>query len=127
MTPLHCVCISGYSSIVEIIVNQKNVNVKDEDGNTPLHIACLHNHPKVVNVLVTKGADILAVDYRGRTCFHLAAILGHTTIVDSLFTYSVRKEPSLIDKRDPSGMTALHLSVCFVFIGRSSGRGKIAG
>jgi ankyrin repeat protein len=65
MTPLHCVCISGYSSIVEIIVNQKNVNVKDEDGNTPLHIACLHNHPKVVNVLVTKGADILAVDYRG--------------------------------------------------------------
>jgi ankyrin repeat protein len=68
MTPLHFACFSGDSSIVEIIVNEKNIKSKDEYGNTPLHIACLHNHVKVTSVLLAKGADPWIVDNRGM-CF----------------------------------------------------------
>jgi ankyrin repeat protein len=47
----------------------------------------------------------------GHTCLHHAAMFGHVDIVDLLCQFSQRNEttlgwPSLINKRDPSGMTA---------------------
>jgi ankyrin repeat protein len=54
---------------------------------------------------------------KGHTCFHHAAIFGHVAIVKLLWSFSSTKEmlgfSSLVNKRDPSGMSALHLSVYF--------------
>ena len=44
------------------------------DGTTPLHVACRNNNTKTMEVLLDRGADPNALDIRGQTPAHGAAV-----------------------------------------------------
>ncbi|WP_168194289.1 ankyrin repeat domain-containing protein [Thermodesulfobacterium sp. TA1] len=52
------------------ILNQKDVNVRDDNGKTLLHYAAREGDLNMVKILLAKGADINAKDKDGRTPLH---------------------------------------------------------
>lgn len=59
-TPLHRAASKGNKSIVDMLLNHKDieVNVKDAYGNTPLHLACEEDRTEEAKMLVRNGASI---------------------------------------------------------------------
>jgi len=43
------------------------VNAKANNGGTPLHLAAFKSHKEIVELLITKGADVNAMDDGGHT------------------------------------------------------------
>lgn len=60
-------------------INSTEVNVftKETRGQTALHRAARHNKGTTISRLLSRGADISAVDNKGRTALHIAAARGH--------------------------------------------------
>lgn len=79
-----------------------SVNAKNKEGLTPLHLAVVNNKPNDIIVpLMASGADIYAVDNKGRTPEHYAALqcaidskLGVTLPVGNAeYTWGIRAFP----------------------------------
>ena len=49
-----------------------DVNARDENGATPLHNAAARGDNETIRYLVERGADIMAVDRKGRTTVDMA-------------------------------------------------------
>ncbi len=49
-----------------------DVNVEDQDGNTPLHNAAARGDNDMIRYLVSKGADVTAVNREGKTTVDMA-------------------------------------------------------
>jgi ankyrin repeat protein len=63
----------------------KDTNKHDpQDGNTVLHKAAWQGNLHLATHLISKGADLNAVNYNGETPLHLAAWAGHHTMVTLL-------------------------------------------
>ncbi len=58
----------GFLPAVKFLVEQTSVDVSlaDDKGNTPLHNAALRGDNEMIRYLVSKGADLHAMDRRGR-------------------------------------------------------------
>ncbi len=65
-------CRTGNLVTVKHLVNEANVNFKNEIGETPLSMAIKHGHFEVVKVLVDKGADLNGVESLIETSLTLA-------------------------------------------------------
>ncbi|TXJ12269.1 ankyrin repeat domain-containing protein [Brachyspira aalborgi] len=91
-----------------LIENGANVNytVGDSWANTPLQTASRLGLDNVVRILLTRNADINAVDMNGNTALHTAALNSQLSIVKLL----LEKNPNL-DIQNKVGNTALHLAV----------------
>lgn len=91
-----------------LIENGANVNYTDGDSwaNTPLQTASRLGLDNVVRILLTRNADINAVDMNGNTALHTAALNSQLSVVKLL----LEKNPSL-DIKNKVGNTALHLAV----------------
>ncbi|MGK5090375.1 ankyrin repeat domain-containing protein [Deltaproteobacteria bacterium TL4] len=81
---------TGKLEIVEYLIAQ-GVEVNQPSGNgrrvmTPLLWAAYEGHIEIVQALMNYGADLGALDYRGRTAMELAAEKGHTSVVQLLET-----------------------------------------
>ena len=59
---------------VEAEVEVIDVNEKGQWGNTPLHLACQQGYFDVCKYLITKGADVKAVNQAGNTPLHEAVL-----------------------------------------------------
>ena len=60
---LHCVCIWGDIEAVKLLVeNGINIEQKGEGGFTPLKVADDFGHREIVSYLITKGANIEALE-----------------------------------------------------------------
>lgn len=58
---------------VELMVNKKNINVRDSLGRTPLHIATFKNaDSKIINYLLQEGAEVNTRDKDGNSPLHVA-------------------------------------------------------
>jgi ankyrin repeat protein len=57
---------------------------KDKDGNTPLHFASMMGNDSVVHKLLSKGANVNAMDNQGVTPIFLANYCGHGKVVNIL-------------------------------------------
>lgn len=58
-------------------VNEEKLGRHSSEALRPLTLAAMHNHVPVMRVLMGFGAEVQAVDRRGRTALHWAALHGH--------------------------------------------------
>lgn len=91
-----------------LIENGANVNNTNGDSwaNTPLQTASRLGLDNVVRILLSRNADINAVDMNGNTALHIAALNSQLSVVKLL----LEKNPNL-DIQNKVGNTALHLAV----------------
>ena len=91
-----------------LIENGANVNNTNGDSwaGTPLMTASRLGLDNVVRILLSRNADINAVDMNGNTALHTAALNSQLSVVKLL----LEKNPSL-DIQNKVGNTALHLAV----------------
>lgn len=91
-----------------LIENGANVNYTGGDSwaNTPLQTASRLGLDNVVRILLTRNADINAVDMNGNTALHTAALNSQLSVVKLL----LEKNPNL-DIQNKVENTALHLAV----------------
>ena len=91
-----------------LIENGANVNNTDGDswGGTPLMTASRLGLDNVVRILLSRNADINAVDMNGNTALHTAALNSQLSVIKLL----LEKNPNL-DIQNEVGNTALHLAV----------------
>jgi hypothetical protein len=65
---------SGMMAAVKYLVEElhADVNARDHEGNTPLHNAAARGDVDMIKYLVSKGADVTAVNREGKTTADLA-------------------------------------------------------
>lgn len=91
-----------------LIENGANVNYTNGDSwaDTPLKTASRLGLDNVVRILLTRNADINAVDMNGNTALHTASLNSQLSVIKLL----LEKNPNL-DIQNKVGNTALHLAV----------------
>ena len=106
----------------------------DGENGTLIHVAVEEGLEEMVALLLNRGADVQALDNRGRTPLHRALNPGHAkrseTVINMLISYGAQidmrvaiglgdadrvtklldEEPSLIRTRGTGGMTLLHFA-----------------
>ncbi|MFP3020177.1 MAG: ankyrin repeat domain-containing protein, partial [Wolbachia sp.] len=101
-------------SFYELLENSfKNINEKDEKGETILHKAARMSTRKKVSFLVRKGADVNATDNRGFTPLHWAVSAKRLENVKEL----IREGAEVNATEGMSKYTPLHLA-CMVWAER---------
>jgi len=111
-SPLMMACRKGFAEIVKLFLSYGAKNDPHPDyGQTALHAAVCEKHFNVVSVLLEIAALSNAqtiicnlADPEGQTPLHIAAILGHTDIVEILLLHGAE-----IGSVDCHGHNPLHL------------------
>ena len=62
----------------------RNIDFKDDQGETALHKAASGGHQDIAQLLLQKGASMKTKDRDHSTPLHLAAGHGHTSMVELL-------------------------------------------
>ena len=96
-TPLHLAAKMNRFDIVNYLIdsilskdpgiNKKYLNAKDEHGCTPSHLAAKEGNTKCLESLLSKGADLYAVDSFGWNILHYASFHGHKDTIRFICKY----------------------------------------
>ena len=78
---------------------------------TPLMYACQSGNVEVVRQLLAAGAEVFAVDSRGRNAMHAAAVGGSAAIVAELAKVGAAGDEPVWLHRDSNGFLSLHVAV----------------
>lgn len=71
--------------VLEWLINDENINYKNNDGDTPIIIAIREDaKPEIITFLIDKGAKINTRNKNGWTPLHEAVILGNGNIISIL-------------------------------------------
>ncbi|KAJ3410358.1 hypothetical protein HDV05_003861 [Chytridiales sp. JEL 0842] len=107
------------NTIDELLKHIKNLDIKNNEGLTPLLYHCLRHETSIVEKLINAGANLLASDSGYRSCLHLCAFRGYTSLVSVIlarFFMTVGSKGSrklkvvLGNMRSTRGSTPLHVS-----------------
>jgi ankyrin repeat protein len=81
-----------------------------EDGakEAPLHVASRCGNLEILELLVKHGANICALDAKGRTCLHCAVQSAHNSCLRFLLQIGGKQ---IIEERDHRGLNCLHIAV----------------
>ena len=126
MTPLHFAAAQGYIeichlTIFSLIVNNTDVNPRDDKGNTPLHVAAANGEKEVWKAIASIKLtleDKIPEDYinpkndKGLTHLHLTAAKGFLEICQTIFNKLVISNFSKFNPRDNQGTTPSVFSCC---------------
>ncbi|XP_022099762.1 ankyrin repeat domain-containing protein 16-like isoform X2 [Acanthaster planci] len=103
---VHLAAQAGCQSSVTFLVSQQQVGVDTpttKGGSTPLHLAAKECHFTMLETLHSLGANINAVDDKGRTALHIAAAIQNRACVETLLRLGA------LDCPDKSGRTPSQL------------------
>lgn len=93
--------------IVELLLKQSisisGEEARDELRRTPLHWACSTGHGRLVEMLLSKNADVDAVEARTKTSLSLAVTNNKVSIVETLL-----KNGADVNSKSDGGWTPLH-------------------
>ncbi|KAM5576098.1 hypothetical protein ABKV19_007126 [Rosa sericea] len=108
-TPLYLAAERGYRDLVfQILHSCTDLAYQGPNGRTALHAAVIRNDKEMTKKLLEhKRALTKAVDEQGCTPLHLAASLGHTSIVKQLLKHD--RSAAYVREKDEK-MTALHFA-----------------
>jgi hypothetical protein len=104
-------CEKGYLDEVLIYCNcnmpldEEKVGRHNSDVQRPLGLAAMNGHVQVIEALIKYGADINAIDRKGRTALHYAAWRGHKNAISTLLDHG-----AMIFQGDFQNNTALHIA-----------------
>lgn len=104
--PLLIACQEGHDKAAQALIKAKaDVNLRRKEyGSTPLCAASLNGNPKTVHLLIDAKADVGIPDSRGFLPIHIAAEMGHLSVIEVL----LNKKSDLINAQNPEGFTPLH-------------------
>ncbi|VDH94288.1 Hypothetical predicted protein [Mytilus galloprovincialis] len=108
VSPLMLSCKHGSYKITESILKKhKNMDTNDADVNgiTALMYASMHGHTDICNLLISKKANIHAVDKFEWTCLMWACFMGYESTAELFISAGLE-----INKKDILGNTALLLA-----------------
>lgn len=109
-TPIHTAAKSGWSEIVEILIqNSCDPNPKTSEATrswTPIHFAARWGHNEVVKILFNTGISKETKTIFGLTCLHIAAEHGHIDLVKYLLRAGLDKDATT--EIENHVMTPLH-------------------
>ena len=105
---------NGCLEAVEFLIEEggAHFDTAAENGRTPLFAAAVCNHVRTVEYLLEKGATALVTDNHSLTPLYAAAQLGHTDVLQSLFTHSYCTEPELVAAVKEDVLEALQCGEC---------------
>lgn len=109
-TPLHVATYAGSLETVTALIRAgAYVNaVTSFERMTPLHIACQRNWKDVAKYLITKGADVHALNIIERTPLHFAAAVGRTDLGVVLLQAGAKSDAMDIHGWTPRQVAELH-------------------
>ena len=107
---------AGHAACVQMILETAALseadyiiaNHEDDAKEAPLHVASRCGNLEIVELLVKHGANISAVDAKGRTCLHCAVQSGHNSCLRFLLQTGCQE---IIEERDHRGLNCLHIAV----------------
>eukprot|EP00960_Hanusia_phi_P047337 758347-Hanusia_phi.AAC.2 len=86
---LHMAVLENHAEIVKVLIlNEADVNCKDDEGFTPLHYAAVMGHENICALLLSCGADVKKRNHEKETPLDVAKKDGKKEIVTG------RVEPS---------------------------------
>eukprot|EP00300_Choanocystis_sp_HF-7_P019754 c20420_g2_i1.p1 GENE.c20420_g2_i1~~c20420_g2_i1.p1 ORF type:complete len:581 (-),score=119.52 c20420_g2_i1:68-1810(-) len=71
-------------SLMEMLDQGADVNIRDYDHRTPLHVAASQGHIEIVRFLLKHGANTLAIDRHNRTALEEAIAGRHSAVIKLL-------------------------------------------
>lgn len=77
-----------YNNLNAIIIMGANINFKDEHGGITLHKAILNCDSTIIKMLLHSGADINAIDNRGRHILHNSIWKNNIKVFKLVYTYN---------------------------------------
>ena len=109
-TPLHRAAENGHLEVVEFLIQKgADVDKRGPRGCTPLLLTCSLGFPACLERLIKENARIDARNDKMQTCFHLAAMHGHSDILEILVEKC--SDPDHINSVDKHGDTPLHAAI----------------
>uniref|UniRef100_UPI0037E71AE9 transient receptor potential cation channel subfamily A member 1b n=1 Tax=Semicossyphus pulcher TaxID=241346 RepID=UPI0037E71AE9 len=90
-SPLHHAAAGGYITLIQFIttvIDPKEWNSCDDQGNVPLHWAVEKNKPESCRAFLDLGANPNMLNTALLSPLHLAVSLGHNNLVELLLSYS---------------------------------------
>ena len=64
--------------------DRTHMDERNRSGQTALHIAVLSSYPDIIDSLVSRGADLCAIDHTGNTPLHLACSRADYAAINAL-------------------------------------------
>jgi Ankyrin repeats (3 copies) len=92
-------------SVVKLLMNPKNLKVRDMGGRSLLHMAAAKGFVDIASLFLDEGVAVDDLDNDGNTPLHLAAREGHESMVRLLFKWRANPKISNIH-----GSTAIQLA-----------------
>ncbi|XP_048741103.2 uncharacterized protein LOC125655030 [Ostrea edulis] len=106
VSPLHEACRNGHSGIVKRLLEEININLKDNQGRTPIFEASRYGHKYVVELLLTNHADVNIPEMKDHKYpIHMASKTGHYCVVEMLIEHGAD-----VNVKDRYSQTSLHLA-----------------
>jgi len=112
LSPLHVSSMNGHLEIVKALlaVNPSMCLARDQDGRNPVHVATIKGQIHVlVELLRTKPQAVREQTHAGETALHLC--VKHGQLEALKFLVHVMDDGELLNFKDNSGNTILHLAV----------------
>ena len=108
-TLLHIASAHNRVKVLEFLLSFGKISIDAMDAlqRTPLHAAAIYNGPQACDLLLSRGANIAAVDDDGATPLHWAAVRKHLQVAKVLLKRGADPDAEDLQEQTPSMSAAM--------------------